>query len=101
MTKKRKPEQIADVLAGFLGRQGLAERIDQAGVIPEWGSLVGERISAVTAPTAVSADGTLFVQVTTNAWMTELSLMEPELLRRLNSGSGRPPIRRIRWQLKR
>lgn len=101
MTKRRKPEQIADVLAQFLGREGLAGRIEQAGVIPDWPTLVGERISAVTAPTAVSADGTLFVQVTTNAWMNELSLMEPELLRRLNEGSGRSPIRRIRWQLKR
>ena len=32
----------------------------------------------MTAPTSVSVDGTLWVQVTTNAWMNELSLMEPQ-----------------------
>jgi hypothetical protein len=33
--------------------------------------------------------------------MTELSLMEPELLRALNAKPGRPAIHRIRWQLRR
>jgi predicted nucleic acid-binding Zn ribbon protein len=42
----------------------------------------------------------LFVAVTTNAWMNELSLLEPELLRSLNTRSGRVPIRRIRWLLR-
>jgi hypothetical protein len=33
--------------------------------------------------------------------MTELSLLEPELLRALNAASGRARILRIRWQIKR
>jgi len=41
----------------------------------------------------------LFVHVTTNAWMNELSLLEPELLRSLNAKAGRIPVRRIRWVL--
>jgi predicted nucleic acid-binding Zn ribbon protein len=49
----------------------------------------------------ITADGTLFVAVRTNSWMTELSLMEPELLRALNAKEDRLPIRRIRWVLKR
>jgi len=55
----------------------------------------------VTDPRSVSANGTLFVAVTTNAWMTELSLLEPELLRSLNRRAERPPIKRIRWQIRR
>jgi predicted nucleic acid-binding Zn ribbon protein len=43
----------------------------------------------------------MFVRVTTNAWMNELSLMEPELLRALNSTPGRVPVKKIRWLLKR
>ena len=31
--------------------------------------------------------------------MTELSLMEPELLRRAERARGPAPIKRIRWQL--
>ena len=98
---KKKPSAIADVLAGVLRDSGLAARIEQAGIVPEWGTLVGAQIAAVTEPMSITADGTLFVNVTTNAWMNELSLMEPELLRALNAKDGRIPVRRIRWLLRR
>jgi predicted nucleic acid-binding Zn ribbon protein len=39
--------------------------------------------------------------VKTNAWMTELSLMEPQILRALNAKAGRSRIRKIRLQLMR
>jgi predicted nucleic acid-binding Zn ribbon protein len=98
---KRKPSAIGDVLAGLLKQSGLAERIEQAGLIPEWPALVGSQIAAVTEPMSITADGTMFVNVTTNAWMNELSLMEPELLRALNAKDGRTPVKRIRWLLRR
>jgi predicted nucleic acid-binding Zn ribbon protein len=99
--KKQKPQAIADVLQGWIDKSGIATRIGQASVVPEWPNLVGPQIAAVTAPTSVNADGTLWVQVTTNAWMNELSLMEPQLLRALNNRPGGAKIRRIRWQLQR
>jgi predicted nucleic acid-binding Zn ribbon protein len=98
---KKRPSSIADVLAGVLKDTGLAARVEQAGLIPEWPALVGEQIAAVTEPLSIAADGTLFVSVTTNAWMTELSLMEPELLRALNVKEGRLAVKRIRWLLQR
>jgi predicted nucleic acid-binding Zn ribbon protein len=98
--RRRKPERVSDVLSGYLKQSGLAARVDQAAIIPEWTSLVGAQVAAVTTPRSVTPDGTLFVWVTTNAWMTELSLLEPELLRALNSKPDRAPVRRIRWQLR-
>jgi predicted nucleic acid-binding Zn ribbon protein len=98
---KKRPLSIADVLAGVLKDTGLAARVEQAGLIPEWPALVGEQIATVTEPLSIAADGTLFVSVTTNAWMTELSLMEPELLRALNVKEGRLAVKRIRWLLQR
>ena len=98
---RKKPSSIADVLAGVLRNTGIAARVEQAGILPEWSTLVGEQIAAVTEPLSISADGTLFVNVITNAWMNELSLMEPELLRALNAKDGRVPVKRIRWLLKR
>jgi predicted nucleic acid-binding Zn ribbon protein len=98
---KKKPSSIGDVLAGVLQNTGIAARVEQAGIIPEWRTLVGTQIAAVTEPMSVTADGTLFVNVTTNAWMNELSLMEPELLRALNAGGGHGVVKRIRWLLRR
>ena len=99
--KPAKPSSVADVLARVLAEAGIAERVEQAAVVPEWPSLVGPAVAAVTEPLLITSDGTLFVAVTTNPWMTELSLMEPELLRAINAKPGRLPVRKIRWQLKR
>lgn len=98
---RKKPAAIGDVLAGVLEKAGIAARVEQAGIIPEWSSLVGAQIANVTQPQSIAADGTLFVHVTTNAWMMELSMMEPELLRALNAKPGRIAVKKIRWLLRR
>ena len=99
--KPKRPQTIGSLLDDVLRKTGVAERIEQAQIIPEWPSLVGPQIAAVTAPQSITADGTLFVAVSTNAWMTELSLMEPELLRSLNGKPGRSAVKKIRWLLRR
>ncbi len=99
--KKRKPEPLGTVLGSFLESSKLAERVEAAQVVPEWEMLVGKQIAKVTKPVSVTQDGTLFVSVKTNGWMTELSLMEPQLLRALNAKAGRARIRKIRLQLMR
>lgn len=99
--KKRRPQKLSDVVSGVLTEAGISDRVAQAAVIPEWRSLVGPQIARVTEPLSVTRQGTLFVAVTTNGWMTELSLMEPDLLRRLNQRTGRLQIRKIRWQIRR
>jgi predicted nucleic acid-binding Zn ribbon protein len=99
--KKRKPEAIGNVLGAFLKSSKLEERVEAAQVIPEWESLVGKQIATVTKPISVTQDGTLFVSVKNNGWMTELSLMEPQLLRALNAKEGRTRIKKIRLHLMR
>ena len=97
---KNRPQALGELLGGVLRQAGIAERVEQASVVPEWASLVGPQIAAVTEPLLITADGTLFVAVRTNSWMTELSLMEPELLRALNVKDGRRPVQKIRYQIK-
>ena len=45
---KKKPAALGDVLAGVLQKAGIAARVEQAGIIPEWSSLVGAQIANVT-----------------------------------------------------
>ncbi len=71
--KQRFPVAVAEALRGYLARSGLAKRLGQAQVIPEWPDLVGPQIAAVSSPESVSPDGTLFVRVATSAWMNELA----------------------------
>jgi predicted nucleic acid-binding Zn ribbon protein len=99
--KQHKTASIGEALESFLAKSGLAARVDQATVIPEWESLVGPQIARVTQPLSVTQDGLLFVAVTTHGWMAELSMLEPELLRKLNTKPDRKPVSRIRWLLQR
>lgn len=96
MTDEHRPLGIADVLAGYLKRSGLARRVEAAGIVAEWADLVGPQIASVTEPDAVTADGILWVRVTTAPWAQELRMMTPHILAKLNQGrSGR--VREIRW----
>jgi predicted nucleic acid-binding Zn ribbon protein len=99
--RKQRPQPISAAISQFLEQSGLRERVEQASVVPEWPQLVGAQISAVTEPLSVTADGVLFVAVRTHAWMSELSLLEPELLTQLNRRADRPRVKKIRWQLMR
>ena len=87
-------ELIGELLPRYLERKGLAAKVEAASVVPEWESLVGDGIAAVTQPLRVS-EGTLFVAVSTSAWMMELNLMKAELMRRLNAGKRRGRIEQL------
>ena len=80
-----RPQLVGDLLPRLLERRGLSAKVEAASVLPEWESLVGPGIAAVTRPIRVS-EGTLFVAVTSSPWMMELSMMKAQLMRRLNAG---------------
>lgn len=90
------PQRLGEALSAWTSKQGLTRRLDLARVVEEWPERVGPQIAAVTRAESVTPDGILRVRVATAAWATELRLMTPRILARLNPGrSGR--IREIRW----
>ena len=97
--KKGRPTPLGEVMPEVLGQSGLAERLEQASVIVHWAQIVGREIAKVTQPISVDRKGVLQVAVTSNAWMTELSMMTPELLRAINEKAGSRKVVQIRWQL--
>lgn len=105
MTPKKRPRaqpaRVGDAVSGFLEKSGLRDRVAQSEIVVRWRALVGAKIAAVTEPLHVSADGMLFVAVRTNSWMSELSLLEPDLLRAINAGGDWKPVRKIRFRLMR
>ncbi len=97
--KRGQPTSIADVMAAMLAQKGMTERIAQVGAIDEWAEVVGAQIASVTEPLSITADGVLWVRVSTAAWMNELSLLTPTLLQRLNASPGRAPVKQLRFRL--
>lgn len=77
-------------------RSGIAKRMDQADAVLSWADCVGPQVAAVTRPESVTPDGVLRVRVASAGWATELGLMAPRILARMNqSRKGR--IVQIRW----
>ncbi len=96
MDKKRPLAPLAQVLEEYLASSGLGKGVERAEVVERWAELVGPQIAAVTQAESVSAEGVLRVRVATAPWATELSLMTPRILARVNAGrQGR--INSIRW----
>jgi predicted nucleic acid-binding Zn ribbon protein len=97
-----RPTRLADALAAYLAQHPAVEaRVDTANVVDAWASVVGPQIAAVANALRVTADGGLVVEVQTNAWMQELSLMERDLLARLAVAPGGDGVRKLLWVLSR
>lgn len=94
--KKDGPKQVREALKSYLEKAGISEKVEAASVVPEWPQLVGDGIAAVTTPLRVS-NNVLFVAVRSSAWLSELKLMEREILRRLNAGKTKGRISGIRF----
>jgi predicted nucleic acid-binding Zn ribbon protein len=88
------PRAVGEIIERLLRRRGLSAKVEAASVVPEWPSLVGPRIAAVTRPQRVSNE-VLFVAVTSSAWMMELNMMKGELMRRINAGKKEGRIRQV------
>ena len=92
--EKPVPERVGSLIDGVFDRLGVAERVERAGLALDWDRLVGPHIARVTREVRVSGS-TLFVEVVSAAWLTELAMMRHDLLRRINAGRKRGRIERI------
>ncbi len=98
---KKTAASIGEAMASFLKESGLDASLRRTSVLAEWAGIVGPQIATVTTPQRITRDGTLFVDVSSPQWMTELSMMEVHLLARINAREGADPVRKIRWGLRR
>ena len=96
MKKNEGPKQVREALQKYLEKAGISQKIEEAAVVPEWPQLVGERIASVTQPLRVS-NRVLVVAVRSSAWLSELKLMEREILRKVNAGREQARITGIRF----
>jgi predicted nucleic acid-binding Zn ribbon protein len=93
---KAKPTTIGEALKEYTARAGLARRLDLAQAVDDWAERVGPQIAAVTRAESVTPDGILRVRVPSAAWATELSLMKPGIMAKMNAGR-RGRIRELRF----
>jgi predicted nucleic acid-binding Zn ribbon protein len=94
VARAHSPEPIEGVVGAVLEKCGVRDEVERARTVSRWEEVVGPHIARVTGRLRVSGD-TLFVEVEGASWMTELSLMRRDLLRRLNAGRDAGRIEKI------
>ncbi|HXC51065.1 MAG TPA: DUF721 domain-containing protein [Candidatus Limnocylindrales bacterium] len=88
------PTRLSALLEQTLARFGLDRRLDDYRVWQAWDEVVGRTISRNAQP--VRLDGTrLIVTVRSSTWLQELSLLQRELVTRLNEWMQREVVREI------
>jgi predicted nucleic acid-binding Zn ribbon protein len=90
-TDDRDPQLLDSVVARLVGDHGWELSLRVHGAMARWPEIVGEDIAAHTVAESF-VDGRLTVRADSTAWATQLKLLVPTLLTRLNEELGQGSV---------
>lgn len=67
-------------------------------ILDAWDSTVGEKISKISSAVSFK-NGILFVEVSNSSWLYELTLLKPDILKKLNSTLNKNTIKDLRFSI--
>jgi predicted nucleic acid-binding Zn ribbon protein len=83
----RDPQTLDAVVRRMVGDRGWELDLRVHGVFGRWAELVGDDVASHSTPESFT-DGRLVVRTDATAWATQLTLLAPQLVRRLNEELG-------------
>jgi predicted nucleic acid-binding Zn ribbon protein len=83
----RDPQLLTDALSGLLRDRGWQEELSVGSVIGRWRDIVGLDVAEHCTPETLG-DHQLVVRANSTAWATQMRLLTPTLLRRLEEEIG-------------
>jgi predicted nucleic acid-binding Zn ribbon protein len=89
------PQPLSAAIGGLLDGRGWQQQAAMGSVFGRWAEIVGQDLAAHTRPDTF-ADGELAVTADSTAWATQVRLLAPELIRRLNAELGDGTVRRVK-----
>ena len=97
--RARKALPAADVLAGVLGKHGIARELREHRILARWREIVGDQLADRTFPDGLER-GVLWVRVKNSSWLHQLSFVKDDLLAKLAQELGDPPlVRELRFHI--
>ncbi len=93
--RARDPQLLADTVGSWLSATGAGREIVKASVFARWAELVGADIAAHATPVSL-VDGELVLQAESTAWATQLRLLAPGMITKINAAVGRGTVTRVR-----
>lgn len=89
------PQPFGRLVARLVADRGWEKQTAEATVMGRWGHLVGADIAAHSQPVSLR-DGDLVVSAESTAWATQLRLLAPRILTRLQSTLGADVVTSLR-----
>lgn len=83
----RDPQTLDSTLDRFVADQGWQTELRVHGVFTRWSAIVGREVAEHVMPESY-ADGRLVVRTDSTAWATQMKLLTPDVVRRLNEELG-------------
>jgi predicted nucleic acid-binding Zn ribbon protein len=93
--RREDPQPLASAIGGLLDTRGWQQRAAMGSVFGRWAEIVGADLAAHTQPDSF-ADGELAVTADSTAWATQVRLLAPVLVKRLNTELGDGSVRRVK-----
>ncbi|MGH3232350.1 MAG: DUF721 domain-containing protein [Streptosporangiaceae bacterium] len=93
--RREDPQPLVSAIGGLLDTRGWQQRAAMGSVFGRWADIVGHDLAAHTRPDSF-ADGELTVTADSTAWATQVRLLAPVLVRRLNAELGDGSVRRVK-----
>ncbi|KAA1380352.1 DUF721 domain-containing protein [Aeromicrobium fastidiosum] len=92
--KNEDPSTISDLLGQVVRNQGWTEKLDDQRIFTEWATIVGPEV-AQHAQIDGFDDTVVHVRATSTAWATQLKLLAPRIVAKLNEALGDGTVTRI------
>ena len=93
------PRLLGKVLKKFIASNSIGESITQLELLSHWEDILSPVLCKHAKPIGIKGNE-LIVEVSSSAWLNELSFLKSELKNRLNKEAGRELIKEIRFYLK-
>jgi predicted nucleic acid-binding Zn ribbon protein len=89
------PQLFGKAIRDLLADRGWEREVAVGGVFGRWAEIVGSDVAAHTKPESY-ADGEVVVSADSSAWASQVRLLAPTLVRRLNEELGDGAVQRVR-----
>ncbi len=91
----RDPQLLDDAMGRLIAHHGWEVDLKVQGVFGRWAELVGSEVADHCTPESFD-DGRLVVRTDSTAWATQLKLLAPSIVRRLNEDLGHGTVRLLK-----
>ena len=93
----RDPAPLASTLRRWIGDAGVGADLTKATVLGRWADIVGADIADHCEPVSL-VDGELVLRAESTAWATQLRMLAPQIVAKINREVGHGSVLRIRAQ---